>query len=326
MESQPPLVSVVVPVRDRRALLRDLLTALTAQTWTNYEVVVVNDGSTDASADEAYAAAARGLPVTVVESSGVGAVAGRQTGVLAARGEYLAFTDSDCAPDPEWLAAGVAALEAGADVVQGRTVPARAMCPQERSLSAGEEGLYPTCNVFYRRGAFEAAGGFDRAAAERLRFRPGRRLRGVGFGEDTLVAWRVRRAGRAVYAPEAVVRHHVFPRDGLESLRRAWSTGAFPGLVREVPELRATMLVGGLFLEGPGRVGLYAAVVCAAAGWRRGAGVAALTWAVGRARRVLVGDGSPARALCVLPLDLAADAVTAAALLLGSARARTPVL
>ena len=224
------------------------------------------------------------------------------------------------------MAAGVAALDAGADVVQGRTVPARPTRAQERSLAAGEEGLYPTCNVFFRRRALDAAGGFDAAAAERLRFRPGRRLRGVGFGEDTLVAWRVRRAGRAAYASAAVVRHHVFPRDGRESLRRAWSTGAFPALVREVPELRSTMLVGGVFLEGPGRVGLYAAVVGAAAGRRRLAAMALLAWAACRARRVLAQEGSPARAVGALPLDLAADSVTAGALVLGSVRARTAVL
>src|SRR6188472_4377388 len=129
-----PTVSVVVPFRDRRPLLRDLLDALEDQSWTDVEVVLVDDGSTDGAADEAEGRAVGGRPITVLRQEGSGAVAARQAGVAAARGRILAFTDSDCVPDPGWLEAGVAAFDAGADVVQGHTHPARRRAPLERSL------------------------------------------------------------------------------------------------------------------------------------------------------------------------------------------------
>src|SRR5207249_4457641 len=161
-------------------------------TFPDFEVIVVDDNSTDGSADEALVDVALGRPVCVVPGTGDGAVAARTLGVRAARGDIIAFTDSDCVPGPAWLAAGVAAIDAGANLVAGVTVPIRPMNPRERSVIVERvDGLYPTCNVFYRRAAFDAAGGFDAEAARRLRFRVGRRARGLGFGEDTLLAWRV---------------------------------------------------------------------------------------------------------------------------------------
>src|SRR5205823_190465 len=103
-------VSVVVPVRNRRALLRQLLDALAAQTYRDYEVIVVDDGSTDGARDEVAADAAAGRNARLVSNTGSGAVAGRCAGVARSTAEYLAFTDSDCFPHPGWLAAGVAAL------------------------------------------------------------------------------------------------------------------------------------------------------------------------------------------------------------------------
>ena len=338
-----PRVSVVVPVRNRRELLRRLLDALAQQTLTDHEVVVVDDDSSDGSGEEAERDAARGRPVRLVRNRlpggagalGGGAVAARRAGVAAARAELLAFTDSDCVPCPGWLAAGVEALEGGADLVQGRTIPQRWARPLERTLTVErEDGLYATCNVFYRRQAYEAAGGFDPDASRRLGFRPGAALAGLGFGEDTLLGWRVRRTpgARTAFAPDALVSHHVFAADATESLRRAWQTGGFPALVREVPELRDTLLVDRYLAGGRSRLLLY----LGALGWatapfrsahRWSAGLCPLAlWGLARAESLRRGEPSWRRRLRVLPVDLAAEAVTAAALVGGSLRSRTVVL
>lgn len=320
-----PAVSVVVPFRDRRPLLRALLDGLEAQTWTDVEVLLVDDGSTDGAAEEAAGRVVGGRPVRVLQGDGGGAVAARQLGVAAARGRVLAFTDSDCVPDPRWLEAGVAAIDAGADLVQGHTRPAQRRAPLERSLWVEDEGLYPTCNVFYRRDAYDRAGGFDAGIATRYGFRPGARAKGLGFGEDTLLGWRVRRAGRAVYEPAAVVAHHVFPPDLHDQLSRTLQAAAFPALIREVPELRGTFLRRGVFL-GPTRPPLYAALLLGLLGRRRlGAGLLAL-WA-GRhwvgCRRT---EPSARRCAKALPVLLATDVVTAGALAAGSVRSRAVVL
>lgn len=320
-----PRVSVVVPVRNRRDLLRELLDGLALQTYTDFEVVIVDDGSSDGSAEEAEQEAIQGWPVRVLRLDGRGAVRSRQEGVHVAVGEVLAFTDSDCVPEPGWLEAGVTAIDHGADVVQGHTRSARRRRPLERSLWVEDDTLYETCNVFYRRSAFEAAGGFDGDVGSRYGFRAGRRARGLGFGEDALLGWRVRRAGRAVYEPNAVVRHHVFPPDVRDQLSRTLQAGAFPGLIREVPELRTTFLTRRVFL-GTSRVPLYAALVSVAV--RRPALSVALVGYWVRRHWVAISKLEPSRKarLCVLPAVLATDALTGAALVGGSLRARSVVL
>ncbi|HZT66388.1 MAG TPA: glycosyltransferase family A protein [Acidimicrobiales bacterium] len=322
----PPRVSVIVPVRNRRALLRQLLDALALQTVTDHEVVVVDDGSTDGSGDEALADAMRGRPVRLLRTGGAGAVAARRLGVGETRASVLAFTDSDCAPEPAWLAAGLAAIESGADLVQGLTRWQRSPGPFEHSVSVeGEDGLYATCNVFYRREAFEAAGGFDPQAGDRLGYRATARLQGLGFGEDSLLGWRVRRnGGRSVFCRDAVVIHHVFPPDLGDALERAWVTGAFPALVDEIPELRRTLLTHGVLLGDDRRVWLTGAAVGLVAGRRILAALLAAGWAY---RRLARRDGRGwRRRLLALPADLLLDSVTTTALLTGSARARRLVI
>jgi hypothetical protein len=326
LSQHPPLVSVVVPVRDRRALLRQTLDSLAAQTVTDHEVIVVDDGSTDGSASEAARDAAAGRPVRVVDGGGRGAVAARTAGVAVARADVLAFTDSDCVPGPGWLAAGLAAIDGGADVVQGLTRPARPVRALERSVwSTRDDGLFATCNVFYRRGAFDAAGGFDQRAGDRLGFRPGSQLRGYGFGEDTLLGWRVRRNGTAVFAPDAVVEHAVFPVDVVDSLKRAWTTGAFPALIREVPELRQTLAPS--LRAGRGQRALLCAGAVAVLARRPAvAGGLGALWAAARWDALARVEPSARRRGRLLVADLALEATRTAALAWGSLRARTLVL
>jgi len=329
MTSDLPRASVIVPVYNRRELLRSLLIALSDQTLgsSDFEVIVVDDGSDDGSAALAEGFVDKGLPVRVIRTARGGAVAARCTGVEASRAPFLAFTDSDCVPAPDWLEAGVTALESGADVVNGSTRPAGPVGVLDHSVASGEEGLYPTCNVFYRRSAFDTSGGFDGRAGERLRFRIGGRAQGLGFGEDTLLAWQVRRRGRGVFAPDAVVEHQVVRGSIVEALSRAWMVAAFPALVREVPELRDTILFRrGISLGPRSRLPVYAlalgvtvrrpiAVRAAAAWWLWSSAVDGARQPGGRSTR-----------LAAVPVIMARDAVMAAALSVGSVRARTLVL
>ena len=329
-------MSVIVPVRDRRDLLADLLDGLARQSFGDFELIVVDDGSEDGSAAVAGAEAHDrwgvggaggriGGAVVVLRRAGSGAVAAREAGVAAARGEVLAFTDSDCVPAPDWLASGVAAIDDGADVVMGHTRSARPRRPLERSLWAEDNGLYPTCNVFYRRLAFEAAGGFDSLMADRYGFRPGSKAKGLGFGEDTLLGWRVRRAGRADYVPDALVHHAVLPADPADHLSRTLQAAGFPALVHEVPELRRTFLHRRVFL-GPSRPPLYLAVLALLLGRRLVALGAAAWWVRLHWRSLTRNESSRKRRLVALPVLLGTDVVTAAALVAGSIRTGTLVL
>jgi glycosyltransferase involved in cell wall biosynthesis len=326
-----PHVTVIIPVKDRRDLLADALDGLAEQTYTDFEVIVVDDASTDGSGDEAAGRTIAGRAVRVLTGGGGGAVHARQVGVSTAAGTVLAFTDSDCVPAPRWLELAVAAIDAGAAGVNGRTSPARPMRPLERSMGSGTEGLYPTCNVLYRRSAFDSAGGFDSEAGRRWGFRLGPRSQGDGFGEDTLLAWRVIRAGgRVDYVPDASVAHAVLPPDASELVSRTLRVAAFPALVREVPELRATLLRWRWQLGARTRLPLYALVVALVVGFiahQPLPAVACAAWWVGaRLLDLRAFPVSWARRLVALPAELAIDALTAGALLVGSVKARRLLL
>jgi hypothetical protein len=239
----------------------------------------------------------------------------------------LAFTDSDCVPAPGWLGAGVAALDAGADVVNGRTMPAGPVSLFDHSISSGEEGLYPTCNMFYRRAAYESAGGFDAGARVRMGFRAGTRAHLLGFGEDTLLAWRVRRTGVARYEPEALVEHAVFRTGIVEVLSRAWMAAAFPALVKEVPELRRSVLFRHRVSLGQrSRAPVYAFIAALALRRRAIVGAAAGWWAFEVIRELGQSTGSRTTRLAGLPVVMATDAVVATALVTGSLKAKTVVV
>jgi glycosyltransferase involved in cell wall biosynthesis len=311
-------VSVIVPAWNAQATLPRTLGALARQSFDEpYEVVVVDNGSDDGTA---RVLAAAGPGVRVVRRAHGLAGEARNDGVAAARGELLAFTDADCFPRSDWLASGARALRAGADLVQGRVVPdaSAAMGPFDRSLWVGaDDGLYQTANLFLRRSAFEAAGGFEDLIDDPL---------AAPFGEDVLLGWRVRRAGaRTAFCSEAVVEHEVRRRGELGYVRDRVGAAGFPMLVARVPELRRTRLFAGVFLSRRGfEFDLAVLGAAAAAGRRTPWPLAfALPYSVTLARRAL--ESGPRRAPLVAPVELAADVVTLAALLTASARHRTPV-
>jgi glycosyltransferase involved in cell wall biosynthesis len=326
-----PLVSVVVSVQNRPELIVRLLEALQTQTYPaeRYEVVVVDNGSTDEtpSVVRAFGEEAR-MAVRVVSKEPSSVSASRNLGVDEARGDVIAFTDSDCRPTPGWLAEGVRGL-AGADLVQGLTVadPAMYRGPQHRTVEAGGDvGLFDTCNMFFRTAAFREAGGFDPRFTRRIRLPRPRSRHEYGFGEDTEMAWRLIRRGHAVtYRPQALVHHHVFAPDIREMVVRTWLVGGFPSLVREIPELRRRFLTNGLFLS-PDRPYVWAGLAGLWLLARRrpvlGAlGVGAYVW-----RRVSAGPGSRRERVRSLPALALLDAVATAGLVVGSIRARRLVL
>ena len=168
-------VSVVVPVHDGEATLADCLRALAGQSLdrSRYDVIVVDDGSTDSSAAIAERFGAR-----LLSQDNRGPGAARNTGWREARAPWVAFTDADCIPSRGWLARLLSAVERpGRDEpalgAAGRTVgspstSAVARLPDligsldaERHLAHPRFPFAPSGNVLYRRDALAAADGFD---------------------------------------------------------------------------------------------------------------------------------------------------------------------
>ncbi|WP_411279135.1 glycosyltransferase family 2 protein [Gemmatimonas sp.] len=100
-----PRFSVIVPTRARLPQLRRCLAALAAQTMAreDFEVVIVNDGSPPLPQEELDGYRER-LAIRSIRQAWGGPASARNTGIREAIGEFLAFTDDDCAPTPDWLA------------------------------------------------------------------------------------------------------------------------------------------------------------------------------------------------------------------------------
>ena len=112
-----PLISVIVPIYNAERYLRRCLDSIQAQTFRDFEVIMINDGSQDSSADIAreYTADPR-FKLYDQDNRGVGYV--RNRGLEVAKGEYLAFVDSDDAVVPEHLEKLYAAADGNdADIV-----------------------------------------------------------------------------------------------------------------------------------------------------------------------------------------------------------------
>lgn len=303
-----PSVSVVIPARDAAATIGGTLAGLAAQERPPDEVIVVDDGSSDATR-----ALARGAPVVtrVVRGAGEGPGAARNAGAAAATGEVLAFLDADCVPQAGWLRAGLDAL-ARADLVQGRTTPApgEPVGPFDRTLWVlGPWGLFETANLFVARELFERLGGFEPWLSP---------ARSKELAEDVWFGWRAVRAGaRTAFCDEALVHHAVFERGARDYVAERLRLRYFPAMAARIPELRETFFWRRLFLT-PRSAAFDAALAgfALAAASRRPWPLALALPYVRIARR-------RPRAW---PVDVAADAVGLASLLAGSARARSPVL
>jgi GT2 family glycosyltransferase len=158
-----PRVSVVVPTHGRPALLARCLEALAAQTLprADYEVIVVSDGPDPRTGAVVQRS---GLPLRHLElERRSGPAAARNLGWRAAQSAIVAFTDDDTAPEPGWLAAGLAELAAGADAVAGSVVMPLPASPTdyERDAARLAESEFVTANCFVTAETLRAVGGFD---------------------------------------------------------------------------------------------------------------------------------------------------------------------
>jgi glycosyltransferase involved in cell wall biosynthesis len=316
-----PRASVIVPARDARQTLPRTLQALARQAVAGgFEVIVVDDGSRDGTAQVARAADG---PVTVLTQPARGPAAARNLGAAHATGDVLAFCDADVFPADGWLRAGVGAL-ADADLVQGRVLPdpGAELGPFDRTIwITSQVGLWETANLFVTRRAFDAAGGFEQW------LRP---PRGKALAEDVWFGYRALRAGaRPGFCPDALAHHAVFTRRWPAYAGERARLRYFPAMVRRMPELRGSFLYRRRFLNSrSARFDLAVAAGALALGRRRPLAllaVAPYARAVHAHARHRAGAGLGALA-GVAAADVVADVIGLAALAAGTVRYGTPVL
>ncbi len=235
-----PKVSVVLCTLNRRVLLDGALAALAAQEEAPpFEVLLVDNGSTDDTASFVKAMVPRFPNLRYVHEPRRGLAHARNTGVARARGEYIAFTDDDVRVARDWVRRMVEAFEASPEAacVGGAVLP-RWPAPPEAWLTRahwsplalvdyGPQALVvsaarPLClvgaNVAFRAGALATAGGFS-SQLQRVGD-------SIGSVEDDELLMRLWQAGRhGVYWPALRVEADVQPERMGPAYHRRWHRG-----------------------------------------------------------------------------------------------------
>ena len=200
-----PRVSVIVCAHNGAPTLRSCLKSLEQLAYPDYEVILVDDGSTDATPEIALEFAS---VQTLRQPVNWGLSAARNLGVAAASGTVIAFTDADCLVDGDWLLFLVRTLLAGDFAAVGgpnlsppaahwiqAVVAAAPGAPSHVLLSDTEAEHVPGCNMAFYRWALTATGGFD------PEFRQA--------GDDVDLCWRLLQRGYTIgFSPAAMVWHH----------------------------------------------------------------------------------------------------------------------
>jgi len=196
------MISVIIPAKDAAETLAACLEAVLSQEGVSasYEVILVDDGSRDATA-----AIAERFDVRLIRQENAGPGAARNAGVKASHGEILAFTDADCAPSPDWLKRltkpfsdpQVAGVKGVYRTHQNGLVPRFVQQEYEykyqRLVKQATIDFIDTYSAAYRRQIFIDNGGFDPA---------------LPAGQDAELSFRLARKGyKLIFAPEAFVYH-----------------------------------------------------------------------------------------------------------------------
>lgn len=200
---QPPMVSVVICAYNAERTMEACLKSLCELDYPNYEVIVVDDGSRDRTAE----IAARFPDFRLIRQPNKGLSVARNVGMAAARGEIIAYTDSDCVVDPHWLRFMVGAMTAnGFDACggpnyapheEGRTEACVSASPGApcHVLTAEDRAEHLAgCNMVFRKSVLQRIGGFDPQF--------------TAAGDDVDICWRALDAGFTLgFCPSAFVWH-----------------------------------------------------------------------------------------------------------------------
>ena len=215
----PAVISVVVVNYNRAEMLESCLASLGRQTFREFEVVVVDNGSSDSSPGYIKSCLGGLVDKAVFLGSNTGFTGGCNRGIEQSSGEYIALINNDAEAEPEWLSSLIAAAEKqssagmwaskilfhGTDIIDkaGHLIfpdgQNRGRGTGEKDLGqyqVSEEVLLPDgCAAMYRRELLEETGGFDEDF--------------FAYADDADLGLRARWLGWACfYVPEAVVYHH----------------------------------------------------------------------------------------------------------------------
>jgi O-antigen biosynthesis protein len=199
-----PQVSVIVCAYNAERTMESCLVSLEKLNYPNYEVIVVNDGSTDRTLE-----ICQQYPyIKLISQPNYGLSVARNVGLQAATGEIIAYTDSDCYADPDWLtylvitfqttglsAVGGPNFQPPEDSLIPSCVAVSPGCPTHVLLTDDTAEHIAGCNMAFRKQVLEEIDGFD------PQFR--------AAGDDIDICWRLQDQGYTIgFSPAAIVWHY----------------------------------------------------------------------------------------------------------------------
>ena len=232
-----PLITIIIPVRNRPDEIADCLTSLAKLDYPHEkkEIIVIDDASDDSTPEVVTR-----FPVKLIKnSSRMGASYCRNLAAGEAKGDILAFLDSDCAADSLWLKELVPAFSDEANGAIGGKVDSwfvaklldryekvsSSLNMGKRSKSSKEDGSFfyvPTCNLLVKKEIFLELEGFSE---------------NVSVGEDVDFCWRLKDRGFEIeYRPAGVVFHKHRNKTGAFFIRRFQYGTSEPFLQKKHPD------------------------------------------------------------------------------------------
>ncbi len=214
-----PLVTIIIPVKNNEATISKCLTSIFELNYENYEIILINDGSSDATGNILHEFKIKSVDLDkiknfkIIETSNVGPSKARNIAIKESKGEFVAFTDGDCIVHKEWInelikgfvshiIAGVGGdqqspqddTEFGKLVHRFMKSTGFVIDYVKSSSKIIEVEHNPTCNVMYRKEIFSRVGYF---------------LEGLWPGEDVELDYRIKKAGyKLLFNPGAIVYHY----------------------------------------------------------------------------------------------------------------------
>lgn len=201
-------ISIIIPAKNAQATIAKCITSLRSLNYAEKEIIIINDGS----GDETGKILSEFKDIIVINTEGVGPSRCRNLAMAQSKGEFIAFTDSDCIADKEWLnellkgfvddsivGVGGAQESPDDDTKFGKNVHEFFKSIgfiEYIKLDVGFKQIKhnPTCNMMYRKKVLEELGGF---------------LEGFWPGEDVELDYRITQKGyKLAYNPRAIVYHY----------------------------------------------------------------------------------------------------------------------
>ncbi|ODS32212.1 MAG: family 2 glycosyltransferase SpsQ [Candidatus Scalindua rubra] len=188
-------VSVVLIVFNERKYIKKCIDALLRQTFLDFEIIVINNGSTDGTGEIINSYNDTRIKY-FVENSKCGLSRLRNIGIEKSGGEYVFFTDGDCIPNKYWLEEGLRTLQDRKYVgVEGKTYYESANTTISNVVMESHKGFYMTCNIGYRREVLDKINCFNPSFT---------------YGhEDRDLAIRVLKYGEICFSEDMIVVHQL---------------------------------------------------------------------------------------------------------------------